>query len=283
MRAFNKRPLGAALGMGMLIAAASAFPASTMADIPYFLFEYGALHFNYTRNGNAATPGAMIGTLSLSRTGSSIFSARKYSAGPNGLIQNGGGDDVPLDTDTTFATGDFGFSVSSEVFFNGTNSYEIRSSGSGGNMVAGTDSTSGGGATSGDSFQARMHSTSVIVSGVLFSFTGLMSNLLTNDAVLLDNDTPNGPGWTFWGSNGQNIGLTANRDSYDIGQLIEIFVDFSASFSDLDDFFYRQGPQGSMRDNQTGETKLTVVPAPAAVMLGAIGLIIVGHLKRRLG
>jgi hypothetical protein len=272
------KPIKIAFTAVGLVALAAA-PAAALADMTYFAFEYSGLQFQYTRNANDFTPGTVIGSITIDELVNSALVAEKISTGPDDSIDFGGDDDVVLGW-TPFNQGDFTFALSADVLYLGPNSYHILASGTGGKRLSGTDSTGSGGGTSGNSYEASLSSNFVYFDGTLFRFDAGLGSAPGNDAILLDNDTPDGPAWTFIGSDGSSIGLSGSgaedRTNYGTGDIFQFHVYFDLGVRDLDWFF------SGDRDHEGAQTKVTVIPVPAAVVLGVVGLAAIVWAKRRM-
>ena len=125
--------------------------------------------------------------------------------------------------------------------------------------------------------EAAVTSTSIAINGGELEIKGYLYDLAPNTSILVNRGDP----WVFAG-NGDvgpadedgtaNQVTMGNRETYDGGQLVTIKFGVSGT---LDDLFSA---------NQTlsnGEVKGQVVPAPAAVLLGLLGLSVAGIKLRK--
>ena len=221
------------------------------ADIG-IMVDASTLRFIYTKG--AGGPGS-IGRISIVSTATSAVEVQQLELGTD--RQFGGGDDTLIDL-ARERNGGFSAVFSADVFQLGTNDYSIVGS----TVIRDVTGTT--------KVQGDFASEFVDVSNGTFSFGGALSNA---DGVL----RPGSPnmGWTFVG----NPALTPNTINGLLGGAdgIDGTVQFIGNFPDLDAFF-----NSAVQASTTADIKVaTVVPAPGAFALGAIGLCLVNRLRRR--
>lgn len=238
------------------------------ADIG-IMVDASTLRFIYTKG--AGGPGS-IGRISIVSTATSAVEVQQLELGTD--RQFGGGDDTLIDL-ARERNGGFSAVFSADVFQLGTNDYSIVGS----TVIRDVTGTT--------KVQGDFASEFVDVSNGTFSFGGALSNA---DGVL----RPGSPnmGWTFVGNpaltpNTIN-GLLGGADGIDgtvtqgwgrpVSTLANLFeFQFIGNFPDLDAFF-----NSAVQASTTADIKVaTVVPAPGAFALGAIGLCLVNRLRRR--
>jgi len=101
--------------------------------------------------------------------------------------------------------------------------------------------------------------------------SGLLSTMAGNRSILVNADASDT--WTFYGPT-RSISILHAAD-YDMGTVWEFHSDQGALYADIEEFFAADRLVGD------GDMKVNILPVPPAVALGAIGLGLVGWMKRR--
>lgn len=244
-----------------------AFAPMAFAGIGFF-FDASTLRFDYVKG--AGGPGS-VGKITVQDAISSAILVQHLELGNDGFL--GTLDDVVLDIARISDNNFFKVLFTADVFKIGANSYSIQGSLGIGDMGSPPDVVVGG-----------FTSTDIQINGSLFQFSGDLSN----PAGLLQP----GPGgqWIFEGDpavtpdmiNGKLFGedgvdgtvtLPDGRDQFTNGNLVDFQL--VGNFSDLDSFFNQnQGSNGA-------DMKIKIVPVPAALLLGLIGLAGSAVIRRR--
>jgi hypothetical protein len=231
---------------------------SVYAEINAF-FDFQGLTFAYNRTAAPGDTGT-IGTFSVETTDISDQVA---------AIRDG---NVILDDSVINDWTDFDFSFTGEISYDGSG-YSLNSLGANGNGIAFTDIE-----TSTNAVEADFKSWAVSLSPLgasthLFSFSGNLNDLGNSNGPILVNRPPGGSTWTFEGDGGESIAIGPPVSNFQNGGLVQIHL--TTTETSLDDLFEEDVMLSG------GDMKITVVPAPAAVILGLIGLPVVGWIKRR--
>ncbi|MCC7292715.1 MAG: hypothetical protein IT449_11710 [Phycisphaerales bacterium] len=255
--------------MAALVSAALLGSANRVQAGIGFFIDASTLEFTYIKG--AGGPGS-YGQITVHDIVSSNLAVQHLNLGGDGQI--GGGDDTLLDLAEIGDSGQFSVSFVGDVFKNGANDYSIVGSLSIGDVNSPPDVIVG-----------NFGSDSLAIGGGFFSFGGDLSN---PNGIL----QPSGNSWVFTGLagdtsdiiNGQfggldggdgTITLAEGRGGYRTGNVLDF--QFVGKFADLDAFFdaARQGSSGA-------DMKITVVPVPAAWLLGSLGLAAAGVIRRRM-
>ncbi|MCG3130379.1 MAG: hypothetical protein FLDDKLPJ_01136 [Phycisphaerae bacterium] len=252
------------------LAAAFCLAGSAQAGIGFFV-DASTLQFTYTKG--AGGPGS-VGQITITNIVSSNLVLQKLDLGANGEI--GGGDDTLVDLAEIGDSSQFSVSFVADVFKNGANDYSIVGSLGIGDVNSPPDVIVG-----------NFLSNSLSLGGGFFSFEGGLSNsngILQPDGsdtwvfTGLADDTPDFINGVFGGDDGVDgtVSLDSARGSYRSGNLLDF--QFVGKSPNLDAFFNadRQGSNGA-------DMKITIVPVPAGVALGMIGLSAAWALRRRFG
>lgn len=265
----GKRRYGAALLM--LVAGTAALELglpTARADLPdpHVFLDYSTLDFVFTRNVTPATTGAVIGTFSIEDVAGSTLDAVLRDA----LA-------VELDRATILDDANFSVAVTGDVVFLGPDSYALV-----GSFVA-TD----------DSGTVKVHSdfnsSTVSMTGPpefsnVLTIAGSLSTFGGGEGTILADGTSTS--WSFAGHAGDtnallDIGGDATISiidrsiaSYDTGALIDFSL--GVTITDLDELFAASSVVAG------GDMKVTIVPVPAAIVLGLIGFGTLAGVRRRL-
>lgn len=238
------------------------------ADLPdpHVFLDYSTLDFIFTRNLTAPTPGAVIGTFDIEDSAGTTLDA---------VLR----DDLAVEIDraTILDNDDFDVTVTGDVIYMGPNSYALVGSFSTtddtGTVKVLADFTS----TTVSMTGPPAFSNVLTIAGSLTTFGGGAGTIFA-DATATD--------WSFAGhtddtADGKDVGdddtisiEDLNIASYDTGALIDFSL--GVVFTSLDDLF------ASSSTVAGGDMKVTIVPVPAAVVLGLIGFGCVAGLRRRL-
>ncbi len=268
----------AAVGIGL-----AGQPAT--ADIG-FKFLYSGLTLSYDRSatdGSALGLGT-VGTLTIGLP--TTLEIRQFNTGPDGRL--GGSDDVFLDSVRIDGGANMLLSVSMDVVRLGTNIYRMEGTATGTDLSTATNSHEAAVKVDNSSVSSYITYYDPIggIGGGHFSFAGLAYTLAGNDAILV-NRALLGSDWVFTGqgpvmagdpdadSSSTTLRLDTGRLNYDRGSLAFFDIDVDAGFGNLDGWF-------SYDQSETaGQLQLNVIPTPAAVTLGLIGLGLACCIRRR--
>jgi hypothetical protein len=243
----------------MISALILSFGATSASAAINVFFDFQGLKFSFDRTAASGATG-MIGTFTVETTSGSDLQAAIRDE--NVIL-----DDVEIDDWT-----DFDFSFTGDVMYNGS-SYSLVALGANSDGISFTDVD-----TSDNAVEADFSSTATSVSPLggnvnLFSFSGNLGSLGGSADPILVNRPTGGPTWTFEGDGSETIVAGPPVDNFQTGGLVQIHL--TTTETSVDDLFEEDVMLSG------GDLKLTVVPAPAALILGLIGLPVVGWIKRR--
>jgi len=233
---------------------------------PNLFLEYSSLKFSFTRT---AAPGALgtVGTFTIQDIGGSAM---------NAILRNGLG--LEIDRATIANSGSFDVLLAGSVIRVGTSDYRLMGTLTATDYYIGTPTTV---------VQANFEGSVINFAELMGAtyFFQIAGSLGAPGGILLPPTDP----WTFSGQPG-----AINPDSLNVGGDNLIQVPYQVSTYDVGNLveFHLGGvllPDGSTQDTffgtdvslGGGDMKVTIVPAPAAVVLGLFGLGAVGWYMRR--